>query len=104
SQLIRRTADALHAQSNVVINMIMSGERYVLGEHRPVQAASEYLSLPAHSGTHLDGLAHVFWNGRTYNGRPSSVVTTSRGATWEGMDAVRPGIITRGVLFDIPRL
>jgi kynurenine formamidase len=37
-----------------------------------------------------------------YNGQPASAVVTTRGATAGGVDIVRNGICTRGVLLDIP--
>lgn len=51
--------------------------------------------------THLDTLAHVFWDGRMYNGRPASLVSDWAGAATEDAVVVRDGIVTRGVLLDV---
>jgi kynurenine formamidase len=53
--------------------------------------------------THLDALCHVFHNGRMYNDRPGSLVT-STGALANSIEIGEDGIVSRGVLLDIPRL
>ena len=71
-----------------------------------VQAAMEYIAFRFHGPviTHIDGLAHVFWKGQMYNGRSAAVVSTSGGATWESTEVIRNGIMSKGMLLDIPRL
>ena len=55
--------------------------------------------------THVDSLAHIFDDGVTYNGyRPSDEVMLSTGPERGGVDVMRTGVMTRGVLMDIPRL
>jgi len=54
--------------------------------------------------THIDSLCHEFWEGKMYNGRPADQVTTTRGATANGIENVKDGIVTKGVLLDIARL
>lgn len=51
--------------------------------------------------THLDSLAHVFWDGMMYNGRPASLVSDWAGAATGDALVVRDGIVTRGVLLDV---
>ena len=59
--------------------------------------------------THIDALCHMFtsdqWSAerQLYNGRPASRVTTERAET-NSIDNWRDGIVTRGVLYDIPRM
>lgn len=53
--------------------------------------------------THLDGHSHIFWNGKMYNNRSADVVEALHGDTTGGVDNVRDGIVTRGVLLDFPR-
>ena len=64
----------------------------------------DYIGLLFHgyATTHVDALCHVFWEGKMYNGKPSSDVT-SIGAKSGAVDAWKTGITTRGVLVDIPR-
>ncbi len=51
--------------------------------------------------SHIDALCHIFHEGRLYNGYPIERVTT-HGALELGIDALRDGIVSRGVLLDIP--
>lgn len=98
-----------------VTHMVQSGERYALGDNAEhpmfpgaefVQFAAESLTFAFHGGhfTHLDGLAHVFFDAKMYNGRPSELVKTSDGATAQSSDVMRDGILSKGILYDIPKL
>ena len=86
--------------------MIGSGDVYRPGEGPDRQVAIDYFGLVfhGHTVTHVDSLAHFFWDGKAYNGRPSSVVTVAEGATELDVTAAVGGIITRGVLVDAPML
>jgi kynurenine formamidase len=53
--------------------------------------------------THLDAHSHIFWKGKLYNGRPAQDVSVWQRARSGGVDAASEGIVTRGVLLDIPR-
>ncbi len=53
--------------------------------------------------THLDSLCHNFYQEKMYNGFPQEEVT-ERGCGREGIDILKDGIFTRGILIDIPRL
>lgn len=69
------------------------------------QSAADFLASEVHGNTrtHLDALCHAAYNGKLYNGKPASAVT-SRGSTTLDITAYRHGIVGRGVLLDIPRL
>lgn len=60
------------------------------------------LSFHGYDHTHLDSHAHVFWDGKMYNGRDASLCTTRRGAVAGSVEPAVPGILTRGVLVDAP--
>ncbi|MFB2600253.1 cyclase family protein [Herbiconiux sp. P17] len=60
----------------------------------------ESLSGALHSGTHLDGLAHIGIGGYAYGGRPWGVIAHSDGLTELGIENLPP-ITTRGVLLDV---
>ena len=68
--------------------------------------AGDFLGVAYHgyTVTHIDGLSHVFWDGRMYGGHPSKLVTASFGATKHGIQTLPGGIVTRGVLLDVARL
>jgi kynurenine formamidase len=53
--------------------------------------------------SHIDALCHVAVNGRMYNGFPASDVK-SIGALRNSIHVAKEGIVSRGVLLDIPRL
>ena len=90
--------------------MIESGEGYAhdekAGPARPAQTSSDFIGVAfhGHTVTHVDSLSHFFFDGKMYNGKPSSLVSTRYGATWESIEVLQGGILARGVLLDIPRL
>ena len=82
--------------------MVRSGD---VAEGVPFASTADYLAVAPHGlgHSHLDALCHFIWQGKTYNGRPASVVT-STGARANAITAGQDGIVSRGVLLDIPRL
>src|ERR1700676_156335 len=78
------------------------------GEGAPAQghghAADWYgMACHGHSMTHLDALSHLFWNGKMYNGRPASRVDQATGAKDGSIEDAGNGVVTRGILLDMPR-
>jgi kynurenine formamidase len=67
--------------------------------------SADYFAIAPHglANTHIDALCHVFYQDKMYNGYPASDVT-AQGARNCAIDALRDGIVSRGVLIDIPRL
>jgi len=65
--------------------------------------ADDAVSMPLQCGTQWDALAHVFYDGKMYNGRDVSLVT-SNGARANAIEHIRDGVVGRGVLLDLPRL
>lgn len=71
----------------------------------PWGGANEHLRYDAHDAvfTHLDSVSHIFWGGTTYNGRVAKeVLTVEGGVGFGGIAIARDGLLTRGVLLDIP--
>jgi kynurenine formamidase len=68
--------------------------------------SSEQLSFTFHGNTHthIDSPCHMFWDGRMYNGRSYSLVDAAEGSAWAAVTAARNGMVTRGVLLDIPKV
>jgi kynurenine formamidase len=66
---------------------------------------ADYFAIASHgfATSHLDALCHVFHDGKLYNGYDTGTVT-AHGATRLGIHHLRDGIVTRGVLLDIPAL
>ncbi len=55
--------------------------------------------------THIDGFAHRFFDGKMWNGyEVADLVTMEEGALKNDILTMKDGIVTRGVLYDIPRL
>jgi len=71
-------------------------------------SAMDRIAYPCIHGagtTHLDSFAHVFFDGKMWNGYPvTGLVTTERGAGKNSILTMKSGIVTRGVLYDIPKL
>jgi kynurenine formamidase len=66
---------------------------------------TEYVGIAAHgSNTHLDGLAHYSWDGKNYNGFGADQITSIGGSKALSVHHASEGIVTRGVLLDIPAL
>ena len=67
---------------------------------------SDVQEYHVHGGmTHLDALCHDSSDGRLYNGYPlRDTVNETTGCTKLGLDNLKEGIVTRGVLVDMSRL
>jgi kynurenine formamidase len=70
--------------------------------------ATDRIAYPCIHGagaTHIDSYAHIFFNGRMWNGYPvEGNVTREGGAKRNSVLNMKNGIVTRAVLYDIPRL
>ena len=77
----------------------------VLGADSVVAFAIDSMMVVAHgfSASHLDALSHFTYRGRMYNGFGREALTPG-GAKALGVERMRSGIVTRGVLVDAPRL
>ena len=78
-------------------------------QHHMIGTASEgwggdYFAIASHgfATSHIDALCHIFHEGKNYNGYSAETVT-AHGATELGIHELRDGIVSRGVLLDIPR-
>ena len=78
--------------------------------HLMVGTASEgwggdYFALATHgfATSHIDALCHIFHEGKLYNGYPIERVT-AHGALDLGIQELRHGVVSRGILLDIPRV
>ncbi len=108
SRTVAWTPEADH-MSTPLHFMLESGEGWASGDkvtNRPSQAATDFFGMAFHGYhiTHMDSLAHFFWQGKMYNGRPPHLVSTGMGATVESIELAKDGIATRGVLVDVPMI
>ena len=67
--------------------------------------ATDYIGVAYHglATTHIDALCHVYQHGYMWDGRDPSKEITFDGATFGSVDEWSDGIITRGVLLDVPK-
>ena len=68
-------------------------------------SAVDYYGISYHgtATTHLDALCHVWDHNGMWNGADPLQVITFDGAEWGSIEHWKEGIITRGVLLDVPR-
>ncbi len=73
--------------------------------HQALPYAGDYFAIAPHglANTHLDALCHVFWQNKMYNGFDAAEVG-SHGARKCPITVTRDGVISRGVLLDIPKI
>lgn len=78
-----------------VINMAITGDPSMFC------TSDDLVVMGLQAATHWDGLGHVSYDGRLYNGFPAAAITAS-GAGRCGIHHIRT-IVTRGVLLDVAR-
>jgi kynurenine formamidase len=66
--------------------------------------ADDVVFMPLRSGTHWDGLGHVFDNALAWNGRHRAEVLTAAGDRVTGAERQAAGFVSRGVLLDVGRV
>ena len=68
--------------------------------------SSDTYKVSYHGGahSHIDALCHMAYKGLLYNGLKTDDVNTAKGCKTMGIEGLKEGIFTRGILIDIPRL
>ncbi|MGE0704878.1 MAG: cyclase family protein [Vicinamibacterales bacterium] len=62
------------------------------------------VSYHGYGHSHIDALCHILYQDRTYNGYARADVNLESGCAKLGIEHLKGGVVTRGVLIDIPRL
>jgi kynurenine formamidase len=62
------------------------------------------VSYHGYAHSHIDALCHILYKDQTYNGYARADVNTDKGCTKLGIENLKNGIVTRGILVDIARL
>ena len=72
---------------------------------RGPQFASDNINISYHgyAHTHMDSLCHMAFEHKIFNGFPDEIVP-GKGCAQDAILTAKTGIVTRGVLIDIPRL
>ncbi|HSB41674.1 MAG TPA: cyclase family protein [Methylomirabilota bacterium] len=64
--------------------------------------SDDWIVMPLQCATQWDSLAHIFYEGKMYNGYDAALVTSS-GAARNSIDKTRSRLAGRGVLLDVAR-
>jgi kynurenine formamidase len=101
-QQLGPTSPVTPHRKRVERSMTRDGGDYAAGARRPdgFQFAEEVWSFAAHSGTHMDALAHTWYDDKLYNGFSSHGTRSTTGARRCGAEQLRP-LVTRGLLLDL---
>jgi kynurenine formamidase len=69
----------------------------------PFRYADDYIVMPLQGASQWDGLSHVFYDGKMYNGYSSDENVTPHGAATLGIEHIADGVAGRGVLLDVAK-
>lgn len=107
----RTVQDGVSVSCALPLNTVASPENSSPVTHLMVRAGdipdatgtADYFAIAPHgmAHTHLDALCHIFNRGQMYNGFPAAAVQSS-GASRCAITSGEQGIVSRGVLLDIP--
>jgi kynurenine formamidase len=99
-------------RANPLNLMTATGTDYLNGAQDPLPAnwgpargfgyADDVMVMPNQAGTQWDSLAHIFFEGKMFNGFDAGLVTAG-GAKRCGVEAFRDRLVMRGVLLDVAR-
>ncbi|MGH2684720.1 MAG: cyclase family protein [Actinomycetota bacterium] len=99
-------------RANPLNMMTATGTDYLNGCQDPLPAdwgpaytfgfSDDVLVMPNQSGTQWDGLAHIFFEGKMFNGFDAGLVS-SKGAAKCGIEKFSQKMVMRGVLLDVAR-
>lgn len=99
-------------RANPLNLMTATGTDYLSGLQDPLPAdwgpaytfgfADDVVIMPNQSGTQWDGLAHIFFEGKMFNGYDAGLVS-AKGAQRCGIEKFAEKMIMRGVLLDVAR-
>ncbi|MGH7905378.1 MAG: cyclase family protein [Candidatus Binataceae bacterium] len=90
---------------NPVHTFVLTGADAIAGAQdmpHGIGAADDFIAMFLQCGTQWDALAHIYDNGKMWNGYSAAKVT-SRGAELNGIERMTAKIVSRGVLLDIAR-
>jgi kynurenine formamidase len=99
-RLVRASGEPDDVSDGPVHGMLRAGG---IGTDRASFVMDEFrLSYHGTHVTHVDSIAHAFWDGMLFNGVPASTATRS-GATEHDVVGSAGGVVGRGVLLDAAR-
>ena len=86
------------------LHMMVAGGDDCLIPDIGLETTSDFVGIAFHgmASSHLDAFCHVHKDGKMYNGYPGTLVK-STGAKKNSVMCAKDGIVSRGVLADVPR-
>lgn len=87
---------------NPLHTMVAINASYTGGDADDACWSDDVITMGLQACTHWDGLAHVSYSDKIYNGFPASSTTADRGATKCGIHKVG-SIVSRAILLDVAR-
>ena len=92
------------ARFNPIHTMLATGTDALAGTQDAggLHYADDMVSMPLQCGTQWDGLGHIFYKGKMWNGYSAALVD-SGGAHKNGIENVKDKMVGRGVLLDVAR-
>ena len=89
---------------NPIHTMLATGTDAVAGnqDEGGLRYADDSVSMPLQCGTQWDGLGHIFYGEKMWNGYDARLVD-SNGAHKNGIEKVKAKMVGRGVLLDVAR-
>ncbi len=84
-----------------ILRTMTSIDEAMLGDRSLFCTSDDVVTMGLQVATHWDGLGHVSYDGRLYNGVPAASMT-AQGATELGIHHIRT-LVGRGVLLDVAR-
>ena len=82
------------------------GRTIIPGQYEGVSSAADTITMATHSGTHMDSLGHIGYQGKLFDGTriaDDGVQATQGGVRLATRESLAP-IVARGVLYDFPAL
>ncbi|XVQ07445.1 cyclase family protein [Spirillospora sp. CA-255316] len=73
------------------------------GDDWDFASSEDMLIIGTHSSTHFDALAHLWYDDLLYNGRHHDTAVTAWGAVHGSIQSLVNGVVSRGILVDVPR-
>jgi len=91
-----------HQRFNPIHLMSRTGADAMVGAqaHRRLHSADDVIIMPLQAATQWDSLAHVFFEGKMYNGYDAALVS-GFGAKKNSITNLKDKVVSRGVLLDI---
>jgi kynurenine formamidase len=83
--------------------MLNSGEATEPSRDGRKGSTRDFIGMQTHglALSHVDALCHAYWDDKLYNGYDRTQVKTATGAGVLGIETMRDGVVTRGVLLDV---